>query len=405
MPSAIEVGASLTTPGTAPFSIFVGPYDLTNQVPLDTVHLEDNGSEVGTISFDVVDMGLAAAITDGATIRIEENGSVIKTRFVGEVTGRSPIVNATGRFIQITGRHIAYVLDRSIVPADSRVGDATSYGFTGAYLESDRNRIQYLMGVYGERLGTRDASQIAQLRACGTGATHGIYQSGADDFPNGTDLQPARFLGLTLRQAIEQVAAQANGAGTYVAIGMKQATYYIDAAGRLHYFDATTVGDAGAAPYAIRIGTPGGGEIAPEDLLIHYDSTEVVNAYYVKGANAAGSGWVTDQASILTYGRREDYIDAPDADTAAKRNAVGNAALADTRNPITRGSFTVKSPYTGWTSGQILTINSAPQFNISAPTTFQIVAVSTTFLDGTGTREFDVQFGGTRASMFRTLQT
>jgi len=387
MPAAGIVATTLTTPGSAPFSLFVGPYDLLSTVgsnlpgvDVGSIRFEDNGAaEVGHLELDVIDMALASVVGDCAPIRFEDNVAV-KTRWVGEVTDRSPTIIASGRAIHVTGTHVGMYLDKSNVPNDYRNNDSATFKVIGIYAESDQQRLGWLLAVYGDRLGSRDASMLARLLAFTQGGN------------TGTILPVQRFQGLTLRQAIEQVEGQISTTLT--------ATYYISGPGRLHHLDGSS-GDMGAAPYAIRIGTPGGGEIAPEDLNIQTDSLGLINAYYVKGATAAGSGWVTDPASILAYGRHEDYIDAPDADTSTKRDAVGLAALSDTKSPVQRGSFSVKSPYDGWMSGQTLTINSAPQFGISSPTTYRTTAVVTTFLSGAGDRQYEVSFGAQRASYLR----
>lgn len=377
-------GAVLTTPGTAPFSLFVGPTDVIPGVPLDSIHFEDNGAgEVGQLEFDVVDMALATVIGDAARVRFEENlaaglqtdfaGTALlgRTWWIGEVIARKPTINAFGRVIHVTAHHVTAFLDLTLVPADYRRNSTTAYDTVGS--ESDQQRIMYLLAIYGAQLPSRAADQIALIAA---------FDS----------LLPQRYQGLTLRQAAEAVLAQAS----------VNATYYVDGPGRLHTLEGLA-GDLGAAPYAIRIGTPGLGEIAPEDLEIEWDSSNLVNAYYVKGATDAGSGWVVDAASVQKFGRHEDYIDAPDADTSAKRDAIGSAALADTSNPVPRGSFTAKSPYDGWAAGQTLTINSAPQHDINAPVTYRIVTVETTFLSGAGDREYAVSFGAPRADLDRVM--
>ena len=356
MPAAtLAQPLGISTPLTSaqhPVCLFVNENEITSAVPLESVTLQDSGSaERGSLEFDVVDMSLAVALADGAVVRVY-SATDDRHLFWGVIASRKPEVNAIGRIVHVTAYDIGQVLDKALVVYDSR-----SAG------ESDQARIEYFLAYYGGLLNA-DRSQIASTNAS----------------------MPAQvFVGQTLRAAIEQVAAMASST----------TTYFVDNIGRLAYFSSLGT----TAPYAIRIGSPGGGEVSPEDLQIEYDSSNIINAYYVRGATPAGSSWFTNPDSIAKYGRRESYIDAPDADTYAKASQVGLSALADTKDPITRGSFTQTTPYDGWRAGQTLTINSAPQFDISGATTFRIARVTTTFLSGLGDRRYAVEFGAPGPSM------
>ena len=143
-----------------------------------------------------------------------------------------------------------------------------------------------------------------------------------------------RFKNMTLRQAIEAVLGLAS----------ESSNYYIDALGRLHTFDNSHSENI-AAPYEVIVGTPSTNQMAPEDLVIDFDTSNLINDYQVRAKVRAADVRVADEYSMSRYGRRAAYIDAPDADTTAKATAVGNAALRDTADPIPRGSFSFSSPY------------------------------------------------------------
>jgi hypothetical protein len=375
MPNSGAVATTLTTPASAPWSLFAGPYELTSgavggpAIDLSSLRFEDTGtSEVGTLEFDVIDMGLASQLVDCMPIRVEDNLTP-RTAWTGELVSRAPTVVASGAAIHVTCHDVGLYLDSSLVPSDARQNNSAYFG-AGTRLESDRLRIMYLLAIYGSRLSA-DASQISLYVTKGA---------------NG--MLPQRWLGLNLRQAAETVAS---AAGPDILVTT-------DPSGRLSYRKRLA---GSAAPFALRVGNPGGGEMSPENLVIEYDSTQIVNAYYVKGATAAGTGWVLDYASILQYGRHEAFVDAPDADTAAKRDALGAAYLSDNSQPVVRGSFEATSPYDGWVSGQLLTIASAPQFAISSPATYMVASVSWQFMSGAGDRHYNVAFGAAPLSFVR----
>lgn len=360
MPGFGLIATTVTTPVAAAsnqYNLWLGGINIFGAgVDLDSIVLTDTGvADPNELEFDLVDMALATSLADGARVLFHDN--VADTRlFTGDVTSRRPTIIASGRATHVHCVGVAQYLDRVLVVSDARG------------VESDRARVTYLIGSYGAALPDHAVTQIA--------STNGA-------------LPAATFRGMTLRTAIEQTAALAG----------PNRRYYLDRFGTLHYFDSS---EGTAAPYAVRIGTPSGSEIAPEDFVIDYDSSGIVNAYYVRGKTAAGSTWVADGTSIALYGRREAYIDAPDADTNAKAVAVGNAALQDTKNPIPRGSFTAKSPYDGWLAGQTLTVASAPQYGLTNAT-FQLARVTTTWLSGAGTRQYAIEFGALRRSLVRSF--
>jgi concanavalin A-like lectin/glucanase superfamily protein len=135
-------------------------------------------------------------------------------------------------------------------------------------------------------------------------------------------------------------------------------------------------------------------DIFVEQLDYEVDSSLLCNAVYVQGANAAGSGWVRDFASIAAYGERQDTFNEPDSDTTTKRNHYGRSYLADRKDPLIRGSFTVKNLH-GWKVRQLVTITNAA-VNLSGDT-FVIQTLDTEITDGAGGRVYEIHFGS-RAS-------
>jgi hypothetical protein len=325
-------------------TLLVGGVDVTAKLDLATLSLMGSGmADSETLDFDLVDAAGSLTVTENAAVSLTESGGA--QTFGGFVQLVTPVpMAAVGRVIKVRCVSKGLLLDRLLVPSDSRTA------------ESDYNRIVHLLSTYGTGLSTTYTS-IATL--------------------NGS-LPAQTFTNMSLRSALEAVAALADPA----------ATFYVDATGKLHYYKTVPT----AAPYAIKVGTPGGGEIAPETIEVARDAAGIVNAYYVQGANDIASGWVTDATSISAYGRREGYLHAPDADTTGKRDAYATAALAQTKDPIARGTFTTLSPNDGWAAEQTLTVTSAAHGLSGA--TFVIQKVTRRYLTGTGNRHYTVEFGG-----------
>lgn len=192
---------------------------------------------------------------------------------------------------------------------------------------------------------------------------------------------------------------------------------------------ATYGGSATLSFDRVEVVSETGTAIAPESFRFRWDSTGRRSGYYVHGANAAGSGYVTDRSlgmrgpwSADLYGRSDDYLSAPDADTRAKRDRVAKATLRDTRNPVPSGSATftgedrvVNASGTRWRAGQLVYVTSE-MHGLSGRGTdpgpwagkdgglslqpFRITRTSTRWLAGGTQRAVEVEFGWRRIRPF-----
>ena len=241
---------------------------------------------------------------------------------------------------------------------------------------------------------------------------------------------PAR---LSLRQALERILSQASDT----------ADYFLDNEPRLWTFDADSMASVlDSAPYSIRVGSPGAGEVAPEDLVVAWDSSNLWNGYFVRGANAKVSktyldsdpfpalsgGSLPGPYSVHLFGRRIGMLSAPDADTDAKVQRFVKAALRDTRNPVPRITFSLSgsSCYDAagkrWRGGQRVYITSAIHGLAGSGVDagpwagsggsagyllqpFRIKRVTTRFLSGSGAMRVDVEAGGRRKVLFQGSAT
>lgn len=363
------------TPATAavsaPVTLLVGPggaaapsYNATRHIELESLRIEESGNrESATLEVEVFDRSLTllnSIIGPEGKILCKINTEQV---FLGYV--RQPRAKWTGisRTLVLTAYDIGALLDRLIVyPSVKRDGGK----------ERDKARIQYLLNTYGQTFMADGSSDFSKIQTLAT-----------------DDLDAQRFANMTLRQAIEQVLGMAS----------RSSNYFVDAKGRLHTFD-TDNPETDTAPYDINVATtPGAGAIAPDDLDIEWDTTNLVNFWVVRGKNAAGSGAYSDSDSIQKYGLREAFIEAPDSTKVAQANRVGNAALRDTKDPVPRGTFSVFGPrsYNGtdrWMAGQKVTITSAAHGITSQ--VYRITRNTITLLDGTGNLRNEIEFGGNK---------
>ena len=342
-------------------NVWIAGLHMTPYLDVHSLRVEETGTqEQVTASFTLVDKSNALALPDEAFVHIAHGAETI---FKGFTRSRRPRIVAIGKIVEITCADIGSLLDTCLVVSQPRTAT-----------ETDKARLLWLLSTYGSQ----------SLFNNGYGSTDPQYiQVLKGSMPN------QRFKNMTLRQAIEAVLGLAS----------ESSNYFVDAAGRLHTFDNSNP-ESNTAPYSVNV-TPtlGATEIAPEDLTIDFDTSNLINDYQVRAKVRAADVRVADQYSMNRYGRRAAYIDAPDANTSAKATAVGNAALRDTADPIPRGSFSVQDDYVTragirWIAGQKVTITS-PMHDMTAIQQ-RIVRVSTEYLSGAGKRRQRIEFGGLR---------
>lgn len=352
MPAAI-IATQLQTPDTTrAYTINVGPgADITSSVAIDSLEFEDQGTSAqGTTSFRINGKLVNfPQVADQALVSIYDHVSGSQA-YRGFIDSRHPARQPLWDQIEVTSSDHTSLLD-NVIPFENRPAG-----------EGDAARIGYLWGKYA-----------------------GSYLQGSMAFVTSvnTNLPAQIFASVSLRQALDLIAAQAS----------TSAVWYLDSTGRLHYFTSET----NNAPYNVTSDTAGGGEIAPLDLEIDYDSKNYASAVYVRGKTDAGSGWVYSAAAGLAHNglQRTTFLDAPDCTTATMRNALGNMYLGRLGNAVNRGSFSTISPNDGWRAGQNVTVRSTHLGNINQA--FRIARVRTKVLGLASKRNYDIEFGGARA--------
>ena len=360
-----------------PATILIGrpqaaPADnITRYVDWSSIRVEESGNhEPATAEFDFLQIATSVPSNAPANQFVERavpEGTVLirhgsDEMFLGFIRQIKYEPEGISRRVRITAADVTTLLDKSIIgePVVRAAG------------ESDRARIKWLFANYGWQiwriLGNVDYSFMQVLRA---------------------NMPRQRFANITLRQAVEQVLGAAS----------PTSNYYWDPVGRPHTFDAKNP-EALTAPYRIHVTQdPAWNECPPMDLSIERDTSGLINAWRVRGKNAAGTTRVGDRDSQIQYGLREGIVDGPDADTLAKGKDVGQAALADSKDPLVRGFFAVEKEYAvrngaHWHGGQKVYVTSAVHGLLAEP--FRIIRVTTSYLSGKGDRRVEVEFGARR---------
>ena len=151
----------------------------------------------------------------------------------------------------------------------------------------------------------------------------------------------------------------------------------------------------------LTISDTAGGAIAAKDLRYEVVPGDIIHEVYIKGANAASTGWFGDGTGIS--GPTAQITDST-LDTAIEAQAAATAYINSVA-PDVRGSFRVSGVTLPLTvnPGGLVTITDA-QAGLSAET-FTIYTITKRWLGGTSLeQEWKVDFGGRRGSAMRQLR-
>ena len=353
-----------------PVQVLVGrgapTFNLNKNIDLSGggLRVEETGNSADdTCSFEVVDfLRVINEIHPEAHLLVKEGP---KVKFRGFIRTFEPTAEAIHNRVTVNAVGISSILDKCIIPP------AGGGAYVRRKAESDRARILWLLKTFGQPFLVHASNDFSKVQV----------------------LEPAMekqdFSNLTLRQAIEQV----------LAVASESANYYVDQTGRLHTFDEDHE-EGLVAPYDInQVHTLADSEAPAANFRVIWDTAELINYYYVRGKNKAGSGAFSNAASIDRYGRRQAFLDGPDSDTRRKARRLGKAALRDTKDPLPRISFTVSDQYAtneglDWSPGQKVTMTSPSTGwlkNID-----RILRVTTTYQSSSGIKRVDIEVGALR---------
>jgi hypothetical protein len=272
---------------------------------------------VSSMSFSIDDPSLVLSFSYAARVEYWDLTRNVPL-FVGQM--QAPTIMSDfgqqGRSFDITAVGIESLLDSIIIPSLTVAAGSSPTSspstFTDAYFMA-------LFGGFGPFRATgNDAVPTAPTQALPMLFSAKVQPAGG--------IPTMVFDGMSIRQAYEAVDAVLVGAKPIVPMFMTSDFY---GGIRLFPWGGGTANYPTFAPSdysTITIDNSPGGTLASSNLSWTLDGspTAVVNAVYIKGATAAGTGWV---AGDPAYGRRERYVTASSTD-ASTMLAAGAPAQA-----------------------------------------------------------------------------
>jgi hypothetical protein len=177
--------------------------------------------------------------------------------------------------------------------------------------------------------------------------------------PPSMTLDAATYDGMTVREALDQVADEA------------RCHWYVDFDADLHLARDEVV----SAPFALDDTDPNYSTSFPyTEYRRSRDTTDLATAVYIQGES--DQSWVTDSGAIATWGRQERSVNDGDLKTSNQRTRAGDRALAEQAAPIVDGSLVCWEP--GLRGGMKATLRNDLW---SLDTTIVLVSVEITAVD------------------------
>ncbi len=177
--------------------------------------------------------------------------------------------------------------------------------------------------------------------------------------PPSMTLDAATYDGMTVREALDQVADEA------------RVHWYVDFDADLHLARDEVV----SAPFALDDTDPDHVTSFPySEYRRSRDTTDLATAVYVQGES--DQSWVTDSGAIATWGRQERSVNDGDLRTSTQRARAGDRALAEQAAPVVDGSLVCWEP--GLRGGMKATLRNDLW---SLDTTIVLISVDITAVD------------------------
>jgi hypothetical protein len=363
----MPLGPLVGTSAAKAYTLTVNGVNIINSVPIDHAPIrwtDEAANDAGTLTFTVEDEALWAsrtALPRGADVRFRDNtnsdtvfgGTLLSLRYLRD--------RPRGRYVEVTCTSYDWWLDNRVVPLFRSV---QNHAGRERRIARDRNVVQALMDRRAGMIFAPDSTV---------------------DVTN-TDMPEIEIKGVTVREALEEIADAAQNSGSE-----SPRRFYVDTQRRLHWY----AGNEGvAAPYDV-----GPDDLEVEDLSWDIDAMDIVHHAYVRGKNAAGSGWVYNTGSDFEIGAVSAFVDSPRAKTVGDRNRKGRAFLRR-QGAAVGGQFSVIQT-SRWHAGQLLTIED-PLLGLEG--TYEIKRV-TGEIGGLGEMRTDtIEFGNVRRSFLRDLR-
>lgn len=403
MPRAGLIALSLTTPATRPWSLTLGPYDVTIGpsgsspawgTPIDTITLDEQGpGGVSSLAFSVNDPSGAIFPADGWPVEYRDvtNGVTLFRGWIDHWNSR-PAFGGQGRVLDCQATGVDALLDwRYVPPLTIPPGSATSCA------------IAMLANLYAPEL---NAPQVANLNGTGAiGFPPASVRNGNAAYPIGFLQHPSSANAVTgvaqswgggsLRQAIAQLVALSNyDTGFALLVEVPSVFVAVDANLGLRVW-CTGAADQPDDYTTLTVVDTAAGALRAENLRYGGDPGDVLRQYTVTGASAAATVTAGDGSGV-TGGRYDGVVDSSVTTEAQARTRAGQA-LAEQSGKV-RGTFELNDWAPSATTihaGSLVAITDAAS---GATGTYRIYAIKRTFNDS-GRQNWAVEFGGRAPSV------
>jgi hypothetical protein len=395
MPLAPLLLEALTPTPEPVQSIFLAGADVNNQpgalgngyyVPIGSIEVDEQGpGGVSKLSFDLVDpLGVGPVPHDGDEVQYWNNltNAPVFAGFVSNWATRV-LPNSQGRVTAIDCVGYEVLLDWAMI-----LDDLTIPAFTTV-----RTAAQTLVAVAE---GTRGIRAFASgpgpsSQAFPTSIAVSYQTQYAITIAAGTSLREALSQVITASRAtISAFGDSISGAGLKVTVDFYK--------GLRICHDLSSV-DTWAVDYTpLTVADTLAGVLVASALEHETDATQIVRGVFIKGANAAGTGFLGDGSGKPG---RIAYLEDPSIDTAAKLLDAQATHLSDLVVSF-RGSFDLVdwAPTAGVRPGSVLTLTDA---QANATGTYRIYQLTKRFLKS-GRETWTVTYGGLRPSATRLIR-
>jgi hypothetical protein len=357
-------------------------------VPIESIEVDEQGpGGVSTMQFDLVDpLANGPLPADGDEVQYWDliNDVPLFAGFVANWSTR-PLPSGQGRVTTISCVGFEIILDWALIPA-------------AMTLRANLLLSQAVLSLAAAAAGT------GPLRAFSGGPSSQEHPVGWFTTSDGLGLAVLMYdvpiaAGTSLREALGTAAAAAAGsAGLGNPFVAPAALFTVDFYRGLRAMSADLVG-AWASDFAsLTVVDTVAGANAADGLEHETDATQIVRGVFVKGANAAGTGLISDGSGKLG---RIAFIDDSTIDTAAKL-ADAQATYLSQYVIATRGSFDLVD----WTRTPGVRVGSLVYLTdavTGATGAYRIYGLTKRFLKS-GRETWTVQYGGLRPSANRLLR-
>lgn len=286
-------------------------------IPLETITVTEQGpGGVSSLSCSIDDPLIAVQLAEGQAV---EYWDITRDRplFLGFIQALSIYPQGTGRRIDVTCVGIEALLDWMIVPACT-IPAGTWMAAAIQSLVYQATGVGWTLRAFTQPSGLEDYGSQPYPIA-------GLFPG----FPATTDVVSVD--GVTLREACLQVIDTCNtwytGTGAAVTIDFYSGVRLFNVNGPSPSSSVITISAQSdmATMHIDNNPVPGAGYLSTQGLNVHLDQGGITRGVYIQGANAAGTGLVSDGSGVPGP---VATMSEPASNSIALKNAFGLAYLA-----------------------------------------------------------------------------